>query len=489
MKKIFAFIPAVLLAASCNNGGKNAETSSAYQISYEVSFDTKGKYLDVDMTYIPSSTAAKEVTFKMPVWAPGYYIIVDYPKYLMDFEAKDPSGRELKWEKEGKNGWTVETADTVLVSYKVLADSRSVAESRLEENTAFIAPNGVFMFVKDDVKHPVSVKFNTPAEWTKISTALEEKDGVYHAPDFDVLYDSPVLLGNQYVKIIEHEGHSYEFAVETPKGFEESPIADDFLKAVDQAIAIFGGTAYDSYHLLLLGPGGGGLEHQASQADYTAGHWDFDTRSEYLSMLKFLTHEYFHNYNVKAIRPAELVPFDYDKENYTTGLWISEGVTCFYESVLLMRAGIISEQDHFDYISGHISDTQNTPGRQHMSLRRSSYDIWLNFFNRNSNAHDAIISYYVKGPVVAFLLDTRIRTVTDNAKSLDNVMRILYDECYRQGKGFTEEGFWSIVERVAGQKLDDIRRYVDTTDEIDYESILGPAGLSIDRSTWKITRN
>lgn len=487
MKKILSLIAAVAAVLSCS-GSKTASTVvSDYQISYEVSFDIEGKYLDVDMTYIPSSPSG-EVTFKMPVWAPGYYIIVDYPKYLLDFSAADASGKPLKWDKNGKNGWTVESTDTVKVSYRVLADSYSVAESRIGEDAAFVAPNGVFMYVDGDQKHPVSVKFNKPSQWSKISTALEEKDGVYYAPDFDVLYDSPLLLGNQYTKTIEHNGHSYEFAVETPQGFEESPMAEDFLKAVDQAIAIFGGTAYDSYHLLLMGAGGGGLEHQASQADYTSGHWDFDSRAEYLSMLKFLTHEFFHNYNVKAIRPAELVPFDYNKENYTTGLWISEGVTCFYESVLLMRAGIISEQEHFDYISGHIRDTESTPGRQHMSLRQSSYDIWLNFFNRNSNAHDAIISYYVKGPVVAFLLDTQIRTMTNGAKSLDDVMRILWNDCYKQGKGFTEEGFWSAVESVAGGDISSVRRYVDTTDEIDYESILSPAGLSIDRSTWKITR-
>lgn len=487
MKKILAVISAAVLLLSCS--GKQAKVASDYQISYEVSFDTTGKYLNVDMNYIPS-VATGETTFRLPVWAPGYYIVVDYPKYLMDFNAADAEGNPLKWDKLEKNGWTVENAKEVHVSYRVLADSYSVAESRMDGKAAFVAPNGVFMHVENGVNHPVTVKFNAPANWTKTSTALEKKgDNLYYAPDFDVLYDCPLLFGNHYVEVIEHNGHSYEFAVETPKGWEESPMAEDFLKAVDQAIELFGDTAYDSYTLLLMGAGGGGLEHQASQADYTSGHWDFDTRAEYLSMLKFLTHEFFHNYNVKAIRPAELVPFDYNKENYTTGLWVSEGVTCFYESTMLMRAGIISEQEHFDYISGYIRDTESTPGRQHMSLRSSSYDIWLNFFNRNSNAHDAIISYYVKGPVVAFLLDTEIRTATNGEKSLDDVMRLLYNNCYKQGKGFTEEGLWQTIESVGGAEVvQKMRRYVDTTDELDYESILEPAGLTIDRNTWKITR-
>lgn len=474
----------ILLLASC----AVKESSQTYQISYNVSFDIPQKYLDVEMTYIPSSASGDDVLFKLPAWAPGYYLIMDYAKNLSDFQATDALGNSLKWEKVGKNGWKVQKSDTVKVSYRVFADARSVAECRLEEGSAFLPGNGVFMYVDSDVKHPVDITFDMPEGWSRISTSLKSEGGVYHAPDFDVLYDSPFLLGNQYVEFVEHGGHSYEFAVETPQGFEQSPLKEDFLKAVDQAIAIFGDAAYDSYHLLLLGAGGGGLEHQSSQADYTAGHWDFETRGEYLRELLFITHEYFHNYNVKAIRPIELGPFDYDRENYTTGLWISEGITCFYESVLLQRAGVISDEENLMYLSEYIRDTQNTEGRKHMSMKASSYDIWLNFFNRNANAHDTTISYYVKGPVIGILLDCQIRTMTGGEKSLDDLMNTLYWKYYKAGRGFTEEEFWSDAEEIAGGSLAVIRRYVDTTDEIDYEPILNPAGLALDHESWTLSR-
>jgi len=484
MKRILFVLACIVALSSC----AKKEMTADYDISYSLSFDMPNKYIDVAMTYIPEVGASQsDVTFKMPVWAPGYYLILDYPTNVSDFKAIGCGNKTLDWEKVGKTGWKVETSDTVRVSYRVFADFHSVAECRVEEDAAFVPGNGVFMYVADDTAHPVTVSFDLPDNWSKISTSLEKKNGVYYAPDFDVLYDSPFLLGNHYSETINHDGIDYEFAVETPQGFSESPIKNDFLAAVDQAIAIFGEAPYKSYHLLLLGAGGGGLEHQSSQADYTAGRWDFKTRKEYLNILMFLTHEYFHNYNVKAIRPIELGPFDYDAENYTTGLWFSEGITCYYESLLLERAGIISNEERLKYLSEFIRDTENTEGRKHMDMRTSSYDIWLNFFNRNANAHDTTISYYIKGPVIGLLMDCQIQTVSGGKKSLDDFMKTLYEKYYKAGRGFTEEEFWADAEQVAGGSLEIIRRYVDTTDEIDYEQILSPVGISIDRSTWTLS--
>lgn len=484
MKRFLFAFACIMALSSCADTGVPPD----YSISYRLSFDIPDKYIDVDMTYIPAERGSQnDVTFKMPVWAPGYYKILDYPTNVSDFKAIGSGDEILDWEKVGKTGWKVQSSDTVRVSYRVFADFHSVAECRIEENVAFVPGNGVFMYVADDTAHPVTVAIDLPENWSRISTSLELKDGSYYAPDFDVLYDSPFLIGNHYSETINHGGIDYEFAVETPQGFADSPIKNDFLAAVDQAIAIFGEAPYKSYHLLLLEAGGGGLEHQSSQADYTNGRWDFETRSEYLGILMFLTHEYFHNYNVKAVRPIELGPFDYDKENYTTGLWFSEGITCYYESLLLKRAGVISDEENLKALSEYIRDTENTEGRKHMDMRTSSYDIWLNFFNRNANAKSTTISYYVKGPVIGLLMDCRIRTVSGGEKSLDDLMKTLYDNYYKAGRGFTEEEFWSDAEKVAGGSLADIRRYVDTTDEIDYEAILNPAGLSLDRSTWSLS--
>ena len=471
---------ALVILASCSK-----ERRAQYDISYRISFEPEKHYIDVRMRYAPSKPGKDKVAFKMPVWAPGYYIIMDYPKYLSDFEVNDASGKPVKWEKSGKNSWIVDHTDTLDVRYRIFADAMSVADSRVTAEGAFIAPNGVFLH--KDIDHPVSVAIDLPDGWEKISTSLPLHGDAYEAADFDVLYDSPFLVGNHLTRFFEQDGVVYEFAVQSPEGFDESPIAKDFLAGVREAVKIFGDTPYGSYHLLLLGQGPGGLEHQSSQADYTAGNWDFKTRESYLSMLRFISHEYFHCYNVKAVRPVELGPFDYDREVCTPLLWFSEGITCYYESVILERAGAETFQEHLDFLSGYIKNTQNTEGRKHMSLRQSSYDIWLNFFNRSANSSETTISYYVKGPVVGFLMDLKIQALSGGTKSLDDLMNLLYWRYYKEkGRGFTEEEFWASAEEVAGGSLEQIRRYVDTTEEIDYDSILEPSGFHLDKETWTL---
>ena len=477
---VLLLMASLVILASCSK-----ERCTPYDISYRISFEPEKHYIDVRMHYAPSKPAKDKVTFKMPVWAPGYYLIMDYPKYLSDFEVNDASGKPVRWEKSGKNSWIIDRTDTLDIHYRVFADAMSVADSRVTSEGAFVAPNGVFLY--EDIDHPVSVSVDLPDGWEKISTSLPLRGGAYAAVDFDVLYDSPFLIGNHLTRFFEQDGIVYEFAVQSAKGFDESPIAKDFLAGVREAVKIFGDTPYESYHLLLLGRGPGGLEHQSSQADYTSGSWDFNTRESYLSTLRFISHEYFHCYNVKAVRPVELGPFDYDKEVYTPLLWFSEGITCYYESVILERAGAETFQEHLDFLSGYIKDTQNTEGRKHMSLRQSSYDIWLNFFNRSANSSETTISYYVKGPVIGFLMDLRIRTLSGGTKSLDDLMNLLYWRYYKgEGRGFTEEEFWASAEEVAGGSLEQIRRYVDTTEEIDYDSILEPAGFHLDKETWTL---
>ena len=185
----------------------------------------------------------------------------------------------------------------------------------------------------------------------------------------------------------------------------------------------------------------------------------------------------------------ELGPFDYDKEVFTPLLWMSEGFTCYYESLILYRAGVETEKEHLDFLARYIRSTETTEGRKHQSLRQGSYDIWLNFFNRSANASQVTISYYVKGPVLGFLMDLKIQEVSGGKKSLDDLMNLLYWRYYKEMKrGFTEEEFWSAADEVAGGSLEQVRRYVDTTEEINYELILSPAGYVLDRENWTLSR-
>ncbi|MBI5009471.1 MAG: hypothetical protein HZB98_07465 [Bacteroidia bacterium] len=198
-------------------------------------------------------------------------------------------------------------------------------------------------------------------------------------------------------------------------------------------------------------------------------------------MLKFLAHEYYHHYNVKRIRPYELGPFDYDRENHTNLLWVSEGLSVYYEYLMVRRAGLINDDDLLSSIAGNINNYENDPGRVYQSLIGSSFNTWSDGpFGNKPGTQDRSISYYEKGPVIGMILDLTIRKATNNEKSLDDVMRFLYYQYYKTLKrGFTDAEFQASCEEIAGVSLAREFEYVYTTREIDYNDYLSYAGLKV----------
>jgi len=487
---ILTALLALVLATACNH------RPADYQLLYTVSPDTAGHYLNVRLTYSSDSTRPhpSDVVLVMPRWAPGYYEMLDFAKHLTDFSAQDAEGQKLEWRKEGLNRWRVSLpADGCAeVSYRIYANQRDVASSRVEGDIAFVAPNGVFMYVDGQQDHAVTVRLQMPEHWQHIATGMKPHDDdscTFTPQDFDVLYDSPLLLGNFYTKRFTHEGHDYEFALETPDGAEEMHLEDNFRRIVTAATQMMGDVPYDNYCLIHMGQGGGGLEHFNSQACYTDGTYRFATRREEVKFLAFVAHEYFHLYNVKCIRPAELWPLDYDHEAITPMLWVSEGLTCYYEFRLLRNAGIATSDEALELLSTYYSLYAPHEGQRHQSMRQCSYDIWLNFMNPDDNGRDVRINYYFKGPVIGLLMDIDIRRKTQQQKSLDDVMRLLYRRYYQElQRGFTEEEFWDACAEVAGQPLTEVRHYVDTTDDIPYADYLTDAGLRVDTTNWSIRR-
>lgn len=486
LKTLFVSLVFAVFLVSC---GGNREP--AHHLSYSVALDTAGHYILVQLDL---QTAPGQVVLNMPRWTPGYYEMMDYPKHLCDFETSDTAGNSVAWEKKGMNRWvvTVPAEGRLNVSYRIYANQRDVGSSRVDRDIAFIAPAGVFMHVDGDLQHPVTVRFVLPGGWNKISSGLLPVAGttdIFLAEDFDRLYDSPFLLGNHYTSDFVHEGHAYHFAIETPEGIEESGFREDFCKIVSAATRLMGDVPYDNYCLIHMGAGGGGLEHWNSQACYTDGTYRFASRSRQVSFMAFTAHEYFHLYNVKCIRPAELWPYNYNIEAVTPMLWVSEGLTCYYEFRLLRTSGVATPDEALEKLSGYFANYAPYEGQRHMSLRQSSYDIWLNFMNRDDNEREVRLNYYFKGPVVGLLMDIDIRRHTGHEKSLDDVMRALYNRYYKQlHRGFTEEELWKEVERAYGGPVPHLRALVNTTEDIDYDSYLRDAGLYVDTQTWAIRR-
>jgi len=441
-------------------------------------------YLHVSLTY--SGIKGKSVELKMPVWTPGYYMIMDYSKYLIEFKAVDGSGNNLAWGKTAKNRWKIKTdgKDVIRVTYDVFAFRTSVADSFLDDGRGFISPTGVFMYPAGQKDNPVTVTIMPYEKFSVVSTGLDPVQGkknTFYASDFDELYDCPILAGNQEILKFETGGVIYTIAAETLGKIDRSKLIEDYREIVESATSIIGEIPYKHYTFIQMNRGMGGLEHRNSMAVFS-NRLDFDSSEISDGWLSFIAHEFFHLYNVKTIRPVALGPFDYDKENYTDMLWFSEGVTSYYENLILNRAGFFNRDDVFREMKTSIANYENIPGHLFQSVASSSYDSWMLFFNRSENASNTTISYYDKGCALGMLLDLKIRYESGNNKSLDDVMRTLYQVYYKEKKrGFTDKEFRDVCEKAAGSSLDEIfDSYIPTVHDINYAKYLGYAGLRID---------
>ncbi len=457
----------------------------AQHLSYDLTFSPDRHYINV--TLKATGLDNGQTLFKMPVWAPGDYDVKNYPKNLCDFRVADAEGNSVEWEKQRKNGWLVKNGrqKDVTITYRIFANKQDLAEAQVDTGRAFVPGNGVFLYLEGRKDLPATVTLHPDRRWKHVTTTLEpveDKANTFRAKDADELYDSPFLLGNHRIEEKQWYGKRFVFAIETPEGIDSTDFFSDVKKIIGSTHQLFDEIPFDRYCFFILGKGDGGLEHAYSQVDFTKGSFRFDNRDEYLRFLFLIAHEYYHLYNVKRIRPIELGPFDYDQENFTAMLWVSEGITMHYETELLLRPGIITEEEALAKLSGFVRRIETKEGHRHMSLRQSAYDIWLNFMTDNDNEDEVSINFYFKGPIVAKLMDIRIRQLTHGTKCLDDVMRRLYYDYYKKAdRGFTEEEFWDACRLVAGRPLTEMRRLVDTTDEIDYPRLLAPGGLTIDK--------
>lgn len=477
--QVIIFCLAFLVAASFALGQK-PEGTMAFTVSME---QPNTHYYHV--VFRVEGMKDKTQDFKMPAWTPGYYQIMDYARNVLNFRAEDGAGNPLAWEKTAKNIWRVKSGKdaSLTVSYDVYAFNRSVADSTLDDERGFISPTGVFMHVAGRIQHPVTVTVRPYQNWARVSTGLDPVEGrpnTFFAPDFDILYDCPILIGNQEILKFEVQGIPHVFAGVNLGTIDRGKFIADLKRMVESAVALIGEIPYRHYTFLAIGPGGGGLEHLNSTA-LTFNASGLTSPAGYKRWLSFVSHEYFHHYNVKRIRPIALGPFGYDTENYTNLLWVSEGISVYYEDIILNRAGLLSRDEVLERFQSSIARFENGSGHLFQSATESSFDTWMKFFSRGGNTANTTISYYDKGAALGMLLDFKIRNETKNRKSLDDVMRTLYRKFYKEKKrGFTDQEFREVCESEAGGSLSEIFEYASTVKEIDYPRYFAYAGLDID---------
>ncbi len=460
------------------------ETKSvAPDISYTVSMSKPFTHLlEVEMR-VQSANLPAQAEIKMPVWTPGSYLIREYARHVQDFAVKDASERALPWQKINKNTWQIDTkgANELVINYKVYANELTVRTNELNSDHAFFNNAAVLMFPKGFLNAPSTVKVVPFGDW-KIATSLPKVEGqmnTFRAENFDILYDSPFEVGNFEEISFSVKGKPHRFVIDGEGNYDLPKLANDTAKIIEEGYNIFGELPYDNYLFILNLRGGGGLEHLNS----TALQWQkfgFKPEARYKAFLNLVAHEYFHLWNVKRIRPDALGPFDYETENYTKLLWIAEGGTAYYEGILLRRADLINDKDVLESKVAVIKALQNRPGRFETSLEDASFDAWIKYYRQDENSVNNQISYYDKGELVNFLLDIEIRTASNGAKSLDDVMRYLYNEFFKKGRNYTPADHQKTAEMMAGKSLDEFfNKYVRGTAEIDYNSILNGIGLKL----------
>jgi predicted metalloprotease with PDZ domain len=455
-------------------------------IRYTVSFPAPHThYLEVEASY--PTEGRPSIDLMMAVWTPGSYLIREYERHVEALTAADPARAPLAVEKTRKNRWRVTTngAKTVWVRYRVYAHEMTVRTNWVDDELAMINGAPTFItLVESPSRRAHDVRLVLPPVWTKSFSGMTPGLGenTYVAPDYDTLVDSPIVAGSPSVYEFSVRGKPHYLVNFRERGVWNGPQAAADLAMIADAVARFwGDVPFDRYYFLnVIGSVANGLEHGNS----TLLNIPLDatrSRGGYLEWLSLASHEYFHAWNVKRLRPVELRPFDYENEVYTRSLWFVEGLTDYYADLFLVRAGVATREEYLDTLSAQVRSLQTTPGRLEQSVEAASYDAWIKYYRPDENTPNTAISYYVKGAVIGFLLDAHIRRLTDGAKSLDDTMLLMRSR-YSGEKGFSREDVRAVVAEVVGTAhAGDIRawmaRALETTAELDHTDALAWFGL------------
>lgn len=459
---------------------------AADRVQYRVILDEPQTQMVTIELRIPAVTG-DAIDFHLPVWRPGKYLVIDPAGTVRDVTARTASGEQLKIEKIRKSAWRIAPNPNVPVTvrYRVYANSLGDRTRHVDDTHAFLSGSSVFLFAEALRDAPLEVEIVAPQGW-KIASGLEfahGSDDTLTAPNYDVLVDSPIEIGEHEFIRFEALGKPHDIVIWGDVKFDAEQLVEDFRDIVETQHAIFGDLPYERYVFLIhAGQGaGGGTEHLNStimQTSASALEGSIDNNSSYHRFLGLVSHEFFHTWNVKQLRPAGLLPYDYERENYTKLLWVAEGTTSYYDDLTLVRTGVYSADRYIDILGGAINGLQGRPGRLVQSLEESSFDAWIKFNRSTPDDANSQISFYSKGALVSLLLDMELRGATNNEVPLDTVMKAMYQRFPLSGSGFTPEDLVAVIEELSGTDFDPFfAAYVRGTAELDYAKALAVVGL------------
>lgn len=455
-------------------------------IRYSIGWDNPASQLYTIRVTAPAG--AGPVVFSLPAWRPGRYILQNYAANVQAVRAEDEGGRALAVEWTDLDSWTVEPggAGAVTLAYEYYAATFDAGSSTLRPDLAYFNPVNLLPWVEGRMGRPVRLTIEAPADWqvaTQLDRAAGDSGHVYVAPDYHRLADSPTIAAPELTTWdFEVDGVTYHAVFRGALDLAErtrEQILGDLIALTREVVAVIGVTPFQEYwHLyqLVPYPFGHAVEHEAS-ASYVVSDGIFRSDRGYRGFLSVTAHELFHAWNVKRIRPAALWPYDYSTPQLTGLHWVTEGVTSYYDTLVLGRADLVTPAEYYEALADNIQSLQNSPGRQVTSATLASITSWFSGYG-DGNPNQTV-SFYTKGALLGLLLDLRIRDATDGERGLDDVMRWLWQEYYEQGRGYPEDGFQRAVEAVAGRPFDEFfARYVHGTEELPYDSTFAIVGLT-----------
>lgn len=443
-------------------------------------------------------------TVSLPVWIPGSYLVREFAKNLQNLHARQGK-REVSLQQTDKHTWVADCHGKapLVLTYEVCAYDNSVRTAWLDASRGFFNGTSLCLRVHGQEQQPHTLEVSAPAAPTwSLATGLaalkvdKKGFGLYAAAHYDELVDCPVEMGDFWVGKFTACGVPHRFVVAgAAPSFDGQRLLVDTQKICETAIRFWHGQGkapFSSYLFMLnaVNDGYGGLEHRNSTA-LICGRRDLPRKSEarqsegYTTLLGLISHEYFHTWNVKRLRPAEFAGYDYDQENYTQLLWFFEGFTSYYDDLLLRRAGLIDDATYLKLITKTINQVLQTPGRQVQTVAQASFDAWVKYYRQDENTPNATVSYYTKGSLVALCLDLHLRQ--HGKATLDDVMRGLWSRC--KAGPMSEADLLAVLEALTGRSYAaEVAQWVHSTDELPLAALLAAHGVSLKPDTAQLAQ-
>jgi predicted metalloprotease with PDZ domain len=436
--------------------------------------------------------------FEMPAWIPGSYMIRDYARHVVQIRA-EAGGRPVSLRKLDKSRWVADRTDRPLtVTAEIYAYDLSVRGAHLDTTHAYFNGPCVFFSVRGQEAVPCRLEIVPPeapvGDGWRVATSMRPATaepygfGEYLAADYAELIDHPVEIAQLTIGEFEVCGIPHVIAIRGHTRVDMARLCRDVERVCEQHMSLLGAPDdLDRYVFLLHAPGQGygGLEHRWSSSlvcnrDSLPLCGDAEISDGYRTFLGLVSHEYFHLWNVKRMKPEAFTPYDLSKETHTGLLWVFEGITSYYDDLALVRSGLVSPASYLELLGQTITRVGRGAGRKRQSVEESSFDAWTKFYKQDANAANAIVSYYAKGALIALSLDLKLRHETDGAVSLDDVMRSCWQRWGQSGSGMPEDGLESVCNDIAGLDLGDFfDAAVRGTDELPLASLLATHGVDL----------